>query len=282
LGEAIKKLGIPREEIVIATKAYFEIPRSAEEKQNYRSPSITVNRGGLSRKHLFEAVEASLQRLGTSYIDLYQIHRWDEKTPIEETMRALHDLVQSGKVRYIGASTMFAWQFIQAQTVAKVNGWTQFVSMQNLYNLVYREEEREVNRYCAETGVGVIPWSPLAGGYLARLAEEQSIRSQGEKTSPYRQGWFDESTEKIREVVRRIANERKVEPTEVALAWLFRMEGVTAPIIGVSKLSQLDAAIRSVHLQLSDSELDELAKHYQPRKLQGWNPAPVFGRRARL
>jgi len=278
LGAAIKELGIPRNEVVIATKVYAEMIKP----EGSAMPSIKENNKGLSRKHIFEAVEASLQRLQTSYIDLYQIHRWDNDTPIEETMKALHDLVEAGKVRYIGASTMFAWQFIKAQTVAEVNGWTKFVSMQNLYNLVYREEEKEMNRYCAETGVGLIPWSPLAGGYLAR--EASSTKTAREETSaPFRNNWFDESTDKVRQVVLSIAKKRQVTPAEVALAWVLQMEGVTSPIIGVSQPSQLAPLLKAVNLKLTESEFDELALHYRPRDLQGYFPTgPKFGRRAKL
>jgi len=194
-------------------------------------------------------------------------------------MGALHDLVKSGKVRYIGASSMFAWQFISAQEVAKRNNWTQFISMQNLYNLVYREEEKEMNRYCAETGVGLLPWSPLAGGYLARsAADPQTVRG---KASSQVRGWFDESTERVRNVVLKIAKERNVTPSEISLAWLLHMEGVTAPIVGVTKFSHLEPALKSVKIRLTDAELDELAKHYTPRNIQGIASAK-FGRRAKL
>jgi len=279
LGACIKELGIPRNEVVIATKVFGPMTRAARagDSKSKINP-ILVNHQGLSRKHIFDAVEGSLERLQTSYIDLYQIHRWDDTTPIEETMLALHDLVKSGKVHYIGASTMFCWQFVTAQEVAKRNGWTQFVSMQNLYNLVYREEEKEMNRYCAETGVGIIPWSPLSGGHLARGPDApETHRSAISKQM--RPGWFDESSEKVRSVVLKIAKERNVTPTEVSLAWLLHMEGVTAPIVGVSKLSHLEAALKSVKLKLSAKELDELAEHYKPRSIQGFFPPPKFGRR---
>jgi len=282
LGTCIKELGIPRNEVVIATKLFAPMTRASRAGTAHAQiRPILVNNYGLSRKHIFDAVEGSLERLQTNYIDLYQIHRWDDNTPIEETMLALHDLVKSGKVHYIGASTMFCWQFVTAQEVAKRNGWTQFVSMQNLYNLVYREEEKEMNRYCAETGVGLLPWSPLHGGYLARGPDaSETARSKDVKKNNH---WTtDESTEKVRSVVLKIAKERKVTPTEVSLAWLLHMEGVTAPVLGVSKLSHLDTAIKSVKLKLSGKELDELAEPYRPRTFQGLEPAPIFGRRAKL
>jgi len=247
-------------------------------KDEKASTAITANAGGLSRKHIFEAVDASLARLQTSYIDLYQIHRWDYTTPIAETMKALHDLVESGKVRYIGASTMFTWQFVTAQELAKRKGWTQFVSMQNFYNLIYREEEREMNRYCHETGVALIPWSPLAGGYLARTKESaQTPRELAWKER--KKDLTDENSDKVREVQIKIAKERKVTQSEVALAWLLAMEGVTAPIIGVSKLSHLEPALKAVKLKLTSAELDELALHYKPRNIQGFFPDVTFGRR---
>jgi len=282
LGTCIKELGIPRNEVVIATKLFSPMTRASRAGTAHAQiRPILVNHYGLSRKHIFDAVEGSLERLQTNYIDLYQIHRWDDNTPIEETMLALHDLVKSGKVHYIGASTMFCWQFVTAQEVAKRNGWTQFVSMQNFYNLVYREEEKEMNRYCVETGVGLLPWSPLHGGYLARGPDApETARSKDVKKN--NNWWTDESTEKVRSVVLKIAKERKVTPTEVSLAWLLHMEGVTAPVLGVSKLSHLDAAIKSVKLKLSGKELDELAEHYRPRTIQGLDPEPKFGRRAKL
>jgi len=284
--QQLKNLKIPRDEIVIATKVYFEMkkkePLSGGDKTI--SNSITVNNQGLSRKHIFEACEASLKRLGTSYIDLYQIHRWDDTTPIAETMKALHDLVVSGKVRYIGASTMFAWQFAQAQEVALVNGWTRFVSMQNLYNLVYREEERDMNPLCYSQGVGLIPWSPLARGYLARKPGVVTEREKEykEKLPQVGSGWVDESTEAVRTVVQKLAQEKKVSAVEIALGWLLHQAPVSSVIVGVSKISQLEDALRAVHVKLSDEQLDELEKPYKPRSLQGFIPAPKLGIRVKL
>lgn len=232
VGNAIRTLQIPRDEFVIASKCFMEIKKSASQRK-HTGAGVTVNNVGLSRKHIFEACEASLARLQTPYIDLYQIHRWDNDTPIEETMKALHDLVQMGKVRYIGASTMYAWQFAKAQHVAKINGWTPFVSMQNLYNLVYREEEREMIPMCVDSGVGVIPWSPLARGFLAGKAES-STRSDFEKDSL--KGWFNDSSYRILEVVKAIAARRQVTCAQIATAWVLSKEAITAPIVGVTKV----------------------------------------------
>jgi len=273
LGAAIKELGIPRDEIVIATKVFNEITK--EEPLNKGTKpiknSIKENNKKLSRKHIFEACDASLKRLGTEYIDLYQIHRWDNDTPIEETMKALHDLVQLGKVRYIGASTMWAWQFAKAQRVAILNHWTPFVSMQNLYNLVYREEEREMIPMCADLGVGIIPWSPLARGFLAHKPEEKdnkTSREQGEKDRVT--GWFDESSLAIRSAVHKLAEERKVTAVEVAIAWLLHKDAVTAPIIGVSKVEHLQANLRALNLKLTEAEIQTLESAYKPRNVLGW------------
>jgi len=229
--------------------------------------SIQVNNRGLSRKHIFEAIEGSLKRLQMDYIDLYQIHRWDDETPIEETMKALHDVVQSGKARYIGASTMHAWQFAKAQHVAIINGWTPFVSMQNLYNLVYREEEREMNPLCLDQGIGVIPWSPLQGGYLARPSSdsEPTAREKMESKIQLFTPMNRENSPAVREAVKIIADKRKVSMAEVALAWLLSKEVVTAPIIGVSKMSQLEDAIKAVSLKLTEKEIEALEANYKPR-----------------
>jgi len=236
--------------------------------------SIMVNNSGLSRKHIFEQCEASLKRLKTNYIDLYQIHRWDPETPIEETMKALHDLVESGKVRYIGASSMWAWQFAKAQHIAMKNGWTPFVSMQNFYNLVYREEEREMMPMCYDMGVGVIPWSPLMRGFLARRRgqdEKQSARFQAESANPRLSIYLKEDTmsNEVREVVRTIADERKVSPSEVAIAWVLSKPFISSAIVGVSKPEQLDDAINSVQLTLTEKEISRLEVPYAPRRILG-------------
>jgi len=272
LGAAVKELGIPRDEIVIATKVFHEIVKP-EPLNNGLKPiknSIKENNKKLSRKHIFDACEASLKRLGTDYIDLYQIHRWDNDTPIEETMKALHDLVQSGKVRYLGASTMWAWQFAKAQRVAMLNHWTPFVCMQNLYNLVYREEEREMIPMCVDLGVGIIPWSPLARGFLARKPDEKEKTSREEGEQDRTAGWFDESSLAIRSAVHKLAQERKVTPVEIAIAWLLSKDSVTAPIIGVSKVEHLETNIRALSIKLTDAEIQTLESLYKPRSVLGY------------
>ena len=247
-----------RDEVVVATKVFSPVGPG----QNDR---------GLSRKHILSGIDASLRRLSMDYVDLYQIHRWDYTTPIEETMGALHDVVRAGKVRYIGASSMFAWQFAQAQHVADVRGMTRFVSMQNHYNLIYREEEREMIPQCIDQGVGVIPWSPLARGVLAgnrtRAGERRTTRSNSDP--------FGDSLYQIPEdfdVVERvgeIAADHGVPPARVALAWLLQRPGVTAPIVGATKLSHLADAVAAVELTLSDEEMKRLEEPYVPHPVLG-------------
>jgi len=258
LGAAIKELGIPRDEIVIATKVSVPVEKKDEDR---KVKGIKVNAGGLSRKILFESVNAALERLQTDYIDLYQISRWDKSTPIEETMKALHDLVQAGKIRYIGASTMWAWQFAKAQSVAALNGWTQFVSMQNLYNLAYREEEREMIPLCLDQGIGVIPWSPLAHGFLV-IPE----------TSEYKGllDFNDEASKAIKAVVMKFAEEKKVSPAAIALAWLLHKDVVVAPIVGVSSEKHLEQALDALSVKLTEKEILELEQHYKPKKVMGF------------
>ncbi|GMM92469.1 aldo/keto reductase [Qipengyuania sp. MTN3-11] len=244
-----------RDEIVVATKAFLPWRRAP-------------NAGGLSRKSLFQAVDDSLARLGMDYIDLYQIHRWDETTPIEETMEALHDIVKSGRVRYIGASSMYAWQFAKAQEVARRNGWTPFVSMQNHLNLLYREEEREMIPLCRDQGVGLIPWSPLARGKLARSWDESTVRSEtdGFGKTLYRQNI--EADRAIVEAVGAIAEARGAERASVALAWHFA-KGVTAPIIGATKNGHIAAAVAAMDLALSEEEIARLESPYLPKQPVG-------------
>src|SRR6266536_768737 len=227
-GRLLAKLFSRRDDYVLATKVFFPMGPGPNDR-------------GLSRKHILAGIDASLRRLGTDYVDLYQIHRWDYDTPIEETMEALHDVVHAGKARYIGASSMFAWQFAKAQHVAERNGWTQFVSMQNHYNLVYREEEREMIPLCVDQGVGVIPWSPLARGVLAgnrsRDGERRTTRSETDQFTDY---LYSQPTDfDVVERVAKVAAERGVPPAQVALAWLLGKPGVTAPIIGATKLGHL-------------------------------------------
>ncbi|MGN6325436.1 aldo/keto reductase [Pseudolysinimonas sp.] len=246
-----------RDEYVLATKVHgrmFDGPKG----------------GGLSRAAILTAIDDSLRRLGTDYVDLYQIHRWDPEVPIEETMEALHDVVRAGKARYIGASSMWTWQFAQAQHVADLNGWTRFVSMQDQYSLLYREEEREMHPYCVDQGVGVIPWSPIARGRLARPWGEETDRSQTDQVSArlYRQQV--ESDRRIVEAVGEIAEERGVTRAQVAYAWVLHQPAVTAPIVGATKPGQLDDAIAAVDLELSDEQLRRLAEPYAPRNAEGF------------
>jgi aryl-alcohol dehydrogenase-like predicted oxidoreductase len=229
------------------------------------------NGGGLSRKHIMAGIDASLTRLGLEYVDLYQIHRWDPRTPIEETMEALHDVVRAGKARYLGASSMFAWQFAEAQHVADRNHWTRFVSMQPHYNLIYREEEREMIPQCIHQGVGVIPWSPLARGVLAgnrsRDGERRTTRSD---TDGFTDHLYSQPTDfDVVERVAEVASERSVPPAQVALAWLLAKPGVTAPIIGATKPSHLADALAAEQLTLSPEEMARLEEPYVPHPVLG-------------
>jgi aryl-alcohol dehydrogenase-like predicted oxidoreductase len=228
------------------------------------------NDQGLSRKHILSGIDASLRRLGTDYVDLYQIHRWDYDTPIEETMEALHDVVRAGKARYIGASSMFAWQFAQAQFTARLRGWTEFVSMQNHYNLVYREEEREMLPLCADLGVGVIPWSPLARGLLAgnrgRGGAKHTTRANND---PFGDALYNEDDFAVVDANAEVAQERGVSPAQVALAWLLSKPAVTAPIVGATKLNHLEDAIAATGLTLEDKEIERLESGYRPHPVLG-------------
>ncbi len=246
-----------REDVVIATKVFHAM-------------SAAPNDRGLSRKHVMAAIDASLRRLGTEYVDLYQIHRWDAATPIEETLSALHDVVRAGKARYIGASSMWVWQFVKAQYLADRHGWTRFVSMQNHYNLVYREEEREMLPYCREEGVGVIPWSPLARGFLAgnrRLADKgDTARAKTDDLA--HQLYYADSDFRIVDRVVAVAKERSVSPAQIALAWVLHQPGVTAPIVGASKMPQLEEAIAALDITLSADELRQLEEPYEPHTVR--------------
>jgi aryl-alcohol dehydrogenase-like predicted oxidoreductase len=250
---------LTREEYVVATKVHG-------------TTMPGPNGRGLSRKHVLASIDASLGRLGLDYVDLYQIHRWDDSTPIEETMDALHDVVKSGKARYIGASSMDAWQFAKAQAVAVQNGWTRFASMQNHYNLIYREEEREMIPQCVDTGVAVMPWSPLARGRLAgnRGRDNEPLTKRAE-TDPFGDSLYP-SPDLDRPVVDRlaeVATERAVPPAQVALAWLFHKPAVTAPIVGATKLEHLEDAIAAEQLALSEDELERLEEPYVPHAVSG-------------
>ncbi|MEU0459743.1 aldo/keto reductase [Streptomyces sp. NPDC006129] len=242
-----------RDEIVLATKVYYPMRPGP-------------NGGGLSRKAIMTELDRSLARLGTDYVDLYQIHRFDPHTPVEETMEALHDAVKAGKVRYIGASSMYAWQFSKMEYTARLNGWTRFVSMQNHYNLIYREEEREMLPLCADQGVGVLPWSPLARG---RLTRDWDTTTERGATDPFAGKLYQEGDRTIVEAVTRIAGERGVPRAQVALAWLLHQDTVTSPIVGASKPRHLEDAVAAVDLHLDEKELEELERPYTPHPIAG-------------
>ncbi|MGH9874210.1 MAG: aldo/keto reductase, partial [Pyrinomonadaceae bacterium] len=246
-----------REEIVLATKVYYPM----REGPNAR---------GLSRKSIMIEIDASLRRLGTDYVDLYQIHRWDKHTPIEETLEALHDVIKAGKARYIGASSMYAWQFSKAQYVARQNGWTPFASMQNHYNLLYREEEREMLPLCVAEGVGVVPWSPLARGRLTRDWNETTNRLELDEFGKTLYTATADADRKIVERVAEVAAQRAVPRAQVALAWLAQKPFVTAPIVGASKLHHLDDAVAAVSLTLTPEEIISLEEPYVPHPVVGF------------
>jgi aryl-alcohol dehydrogenase (NADP+) len=242
-----------REDVVLATKVF-----------NRMRPG--PNGAGLSRKAIMQEIDASLTRLGTDYVDLYQIHRFDPHTPVEETMEALHDVVKAGKARYLGASSMYAWQFAKLQHAAERHGWTPFVSMQNHYNLIYREEEREMLPLCHDQGVGVIPWSPLARGRLTRPWDTQTARSE---TDEFGSSLYRDEDRTVVEKVQAVAERRGVSPAQVALAWLLAQPGVTSPIVGITKPEHLSDAVAAVDLDLSDDELAELGADYVPHAVAG-------------
>ncbi|MFG2269811.1 aldo/keto reductase [Streptomyces chartreusis] len=252
VGKALRDFA-SRDEIVLATKVNGRMRPGP-------------NGGGLSRKAIMMEIDHSLARLGTDYVDLYQIHRFDPHTPVEETMEALHDLVKAGKVRYIGASSMYAWQFSKMQYTAERHGWTKFVSMQNYYNLLYREEEREMLPLCADQGVGILPWSPLARGRLTRDWGTVTDRSAGDN---FGSRLYVDSDRVVVEAVTRVANERGVPRAQVALAWLLHQDTVTAPIIGAGRPQHIEDAAAAVELGLSEKELEELERSYAPHPVIG-------------
>ncbi|MGN0062990.1 MAG: aldo/keto reductase [Nocardioides sp.] len=251
-GKILREIA-PREEYVLATKVHGRMRPGP-------------NGAGLSRRAIMTEIDASLTRLGTDHVDLYQIHRWDPATPIEETMEALHDVVKAGKARYIGASSMYAWQFATAQHVAERHGWTTFVSMQNHYNLLYREEEREMLPYCEDSGVGVLPWSPLARGRLTRDWDATTARSEGDE---WGRNLYPDSDRVIVDTVAAVAERRGVSRAQVALAWLMAQPAVTSPIVGVTKPHHLTDAVAAVDLELTAEELAELAAPYEPHRIVG-------------
>ncbi|WP_210480108.1 aldo/keto reductase [Naasia sp. SYSU D00948] len=246
-----------RDEVVIATKVHGRMGPGP-------------NDAGLSRAHILSAIDDSLRRLGTDYVDLYQIHRWDPETPIEETMEALHDLVRAGKVRYLGASSMWAWQFAKAQHVARENRWTPFVAMQDQYNLLQREEEREMHPLCRDLHVGVLPWSPLARGRLTRDWDDRTERSETDRFGATLYREQEESNRRIVSAVAAVAEARGVSRAQVALAWVRQQEAVTAPIVGATKPVHLEDALASLDLELTAEELNALEGPYTPRAPEGF------------
>jgi len=257
LGRAIRDFA-KRDEVVIATKVFHPMGSAPNDR-------------GLSRKHIMNAIDASLRRLGTDYVDLYQIHRFDAQTPVEETVEALHDVVKSGKALYVGASSMYAWQFAKMLHAAERHVWTRFVSMQNHYNLVYREEEREMIPLCLEEGIGIIPWSPLARGFLAgNRTREKGGETERSRTDDFAHSlYYEQSDFDVVDRVVDLANRRGVKPAQIALAWILQRPGVTAPIIGASKPHHLDDALAALDLQLTADEMKQLEEPYRPHAILG-------------
>ena len=257
LGRALREFA-RREEVIVATKVYFPTGPSQNER-------------GLSRLHILRSIDSSLRRLGTDYVDLYQIHRWDPETPIEETLEALHDVVKAGKARYIGASSMYAWQFAKALYLADQHGWTRFISMQNHYNLVYREEEREMLPLCRDQRIGVIPWSPLARGFLAgNRTREQWGDTVRAKTDDFAKSmYYQDSDFAVVSRVKTLAEARAVTPAQIALAWLLHKPGITAPIIGASRMPQLEESVAAVEIHLTQEEISSLEEPYSPHPVLG-------------
>lgn len=257
-GKLLKESGVLRENIIVATKVNGQM-------------SDDINDKGLSRKHILDSIDKSLQRLQMDYVDLYQIHRWDYETPIEETLEALNDVVRAGKARYIGASSMFAWQFAKALHISEKHGWTKFVSMQNHYNLVYREEEREMIPLCIDQGIGLIPWSPLARGFFAgnrkRGGGGETVRANSD---PFGNSlYFRDEDFTVAECVADVATARGVTGSQIALAWILSKAYVAAPILGATKMEHLDQAIAALDIKLSEEELKKLEESYKPHPVLG-------------
>lgn len=247
-----------REDVIVATKVCLPMGDGP-------------NQRGLSRKHIMDSIDASLKRLGMDYVDLYQIHRWDYETPIEETMDALNDVVKAGKTRYIGASSMYAWQFVKAQYTADLHGWTRFVSMQNHYNLIYREEEREVNPYCVEEGIGIIPWSPLARGFLTgkRTVPGQGPTERARTDIHLHERYYRENDFAVIERLNQVADQRGASMAQIALAWLLHKPGITCPIVGASKIQHLEEAVQAPDIRLDKDEIAYLEEPYEPHPILG-------------
>jgi aryl-alcohol dehydrogenase-like predicted oxidoreductase len=247
-----------REQVIIASKVYHPMGDGPNER-------------GLSRKHILDSIHASLRRLGTDYLDLYYLHRWDYETPIEETLETLNDLVRIGKVRYLGASSMFAWQFCKSLYVADLHAWSRFVAMQNHYNLVYREEDREMNPLCRAEGIGILPWSPLARGFLTRAPKSKNTgETTRAQTDEYaRSLYYRENDYKTLERVLELARRNGVSPAQISLAWMLHKPGITAPIIGASKMDHLEEAVQALEIELSEEEMAFLEEPYQPHPVLG-------------
>jgi 1-deoxyxylulose-5-phosphate synthase len=258
LGRALQEFAPSRDKVVVATKVFNPM-------------GDDPNQRGLSRKHIMHAIDDSLQRLGTDYVDLYQIHRFDYSTPIEETLLALHDVVQAGKALYIGASSMYAWQFAKMLYTADQLGLTRFVTMQNHYNLVYREEEREMNPLCIEEGIGIIPWSPLARGFLAgnRTKGDQNPTVRAQTDEFARKLYYQDSDFEVVGRLSAIAKQRGIPNAQVALAWVLQQPGITSPIVGASKMQHLEDAVKASEMTLSEEELKSLVEPYQPHSVLG-------------
>ncbi len=255
-GNVLRHFGVKRENVVIATKVRGEM-------------SNDINDRGLSRKHIMDGIDNSLKRLQMDYVDLYQIHRWDYNTPIEETMEALNDVVRAGKARYIGASSMFAWQFAKAQHIAEMNGWTKFISMQDHYNLVYREEEREMIPLCVDSGIGLIPWSPMARGFFARNKKGGAETSRLKTDGFFKELYNRDDDFLVADRAAEVAKERGVSASQIALAWVLSKPYISAPIIGSSKEAHLDEAIAALDIKLSEDEVKRLEELYLPHPVLG-------------
>ena len=272
-GRLLREFAV-RDEVVVATKLFHPVDlQFSGQNAPGSAPAPRPNQQGLSRKRIFAAAEASLKRLGTEWIDLYQIHRFDRETPVEETMEALHELVKCGKVRYLGASSMWAWQFAKMQQAAVMHGWTPFISMQNHYNLLYREEEREMLPLCCDQGVGVLPWSPLARGFLAgnrgRDDKSAGATSRAQTDEIAQRFYYQESDFAVVEAVKNVARARGASMAQVAYAWLLQRAGVTAPIVGASHVWQLEEAVSAVDMPLSSDETRALESAYRPHPVLG-------------
>lgn len=257
-GKSIHKL-TKREAVIIATKVGLPVPKNPTQK-------------GLSRSQILKHVDQSLTNLQTDYIDLYQIHRWDYSTPIEETMETLHQLVKAGKVRYIGASSMYAWQFCKANYVADLNGWTRFVSMQNHYNIIYREEEREMNNYCATENISLIPWSPVARGIVNGTRTREGAKTQRSKVDTYGQKLYNRVLDfQVADIVMEVAKEKGISGAEVALAWLHQNPVVASPIFGATQIWHIEEAVNSVHIKLTPNEIKKIEAPYEVNIVKPWN-----------